>query len=62
MKTALGLEKEEEQLTELGVGLGADKQDSRNKPLGRGEISLLYTTPRVLIMCGKPTEAHSIEL
>lgn len=47
---------------ELGVGWGVDKQDSRNKPLGRGEISLLYITPRVLIMCGKPMEAHSIKL
>lgn len=62
MKTALGLEKEEERLMELGVGWGVDKQDSRNKPLGRGEISLLYITPRVLIMCGKPMEAHSIKL
>lgn len=38
---------------ELGVGWGADKQDSRNKPLGRGKISLLYITPRVLIIVWK---------
>lgn len=53
MKTTLGLEKEGEGLTELGVGSGAGKQDSRNKPLGTGEISLLYITSGVWSMCGK---------